>query len=101
MGAEGAEFAVLPHMIDKGVLCTAVDYITVEFHGRFAPIHFDARDNGRPAIDLRTQKDANKYKTRLRERVKKDGRRVDPPCRTRRIMDMDDESYLDDRSPEQ
>ena len=101
MDLEGAEFTVLPHLVEFGVLCAAVDYIAVEFHDWFAPIHLEARDEWHPALDLPSRAAAAWYAQRLRERIEADGRRKMPPCRTRRIVDKDDEAYLYDRSPSQ
>merc|ERR1711935_1234018 len=38
MDIEGSEFAVVPQVMMTGSLCRVVDYISVEWHARFAPI---------------------------------------------------------------
>ena len=40
MDIEGSEFAVVPQVMMTGSLCRTVDYISVEWHARFAPIRF-------------------------------------------------------------
>jgi len=100
MDIEGSEFQVLPHMIARNVLCTAVDSITLEFHQRYAvmrPLNFKLVPDS--TIEISSMADGTKVQKLLSAMVRDAG--MSPDCRTKFLDPLDDEEYLKDRSPEQ
>jgi len=53
MDIEGSEFAVVPRLLDLGVLCDAVDFISIEWHTseKFLPIDVEAHDGSRVRLE--------------------------------------------------
>jgi len=92
MDIEGGEFSVLPQMIARGALCNRVDSITVEFHPHLAPFDF-----ANSTLSLATRREAESVAATLKSLVRDSA----ASCRTRKLSDLDDESYLHDRSEEQ
>ena len=90
MDIEGSEFVTLSHMHNEGALCAGVDSLTCEFHARDAP--FDE-------LGLATEEAAHHYEVGLKRDIAIAGSAAD--CRLGTVEPLDDESYLDDRSPEQ
>ena len=97
MDIESGEFVVIPGLIADGALCNAIDHITVEFHSRYAPINVTLHSTFAPTPNLQTEEEADAFAAHLKSMVK----RSDASCRTHELADLDDESYVSDRTPSQ
>ena len=92
MDIEGSEFAVVPQVMMSGSLCRVVDYISVEWHARFAPLRLHSKQR----LDLGTQRGATSVKSLLQAAMADGGRAAG--CLTD-VFEVDDESYLHDGMP--
>ena len=72
-----------------GSLCRTVDYISVEWHARFAPIRFHPNQH----LHLRTHAEAQKVASLLKAAMADGGHAGG--CLTD-VVEMDDETYLHD-----
>ena len=92
MDIEGSEFAVVPQVMMTGSLCRTVDYISVEWHARFAPIRFHPNQH----LHLRTHAEAQKVASLLKAAMADGGHAGG--CLTD-VVEMDDKTYLHDGKP--
>ena len=92
MDIEGSEFAVVPQVMMSGSLCRVVDYISVEWHARFAPLRLHPKQR----LDLGTQVGATSATSLLQAAMADGGRAAG--CLTD-VFEVDDESYLHDGMP--
>ena len=92
MDIEGSEFAVVPQVMMSGSLCRVVDYISVEWHARFAPLRLHPKQR----LDLGTQGGATSVTSLLQAAMADGGRAAG--CLTD-VFEVDDESYLHDGMP--
>ena len=93
MDVEGQEFKILPRLMEDGALCNSVDALSVEFHpwqARYAPIEAEH-------VRLASSHDAKSFVRALKANVTALG----DHCRTHKLLEIDDEHYLRDRSVEQ
>uniref|UniRef100_A0A7S2CIE2 Methyltransferase FkbM domain-containing protein n=1 Tax=Haptolina brevifila TaxID=156173 RepID=A0A7S2CIE2_9EUKA len=128
MDIESAEYTVIPSMIERGSLCNHVDFISVEWHARFAPIKFFDRHFG----SSKSRDEAQQLGGMLRDMVSdsayvcrwasilgtsgfwsvtpavsllsdRSGNRVPSlqACRTKGLKEIDDETYIHDLNDEQ
>ena len=92
MDIEGSEFAVVPQVMMSGNLCRVVDYFSVEWHARFAPLQLHPKQR----LDLATR-DGARSAASLVQAVMADGGRA-AGCLTN-VFEVDDESYVHDGVP--
>lgn len=108
MDIEGAEYAVVPHLIDTGALCQAVSFITFEWHIRqkFLPMNvtdmsaqspsWDAAVLQRPSLRgprvVKSTKEAEWLSRFLKQRMAHQSKNLE--CTSHyQTLDLDDESY--------
>lgn len=92
MDIEGSEFAVIPQLMMTGRLCRVVDYLSVEWHARFAPVRFHVNQQ----LNLRTREEAQNV-VRLLKAAMADGGHAGG-CLTN-VSEIDDETYVHDGHP--
>ena len=92
MDMEGSEFAVIPQLMMTGRLCRVVDYLSVEWHARFAPVRFHVNQQ----LNLRTREEAQNV-VRLLKAAMADGGHAGG-CLTN-VSEIDDETYVHDGHP--
>ena len=94
MDIEGAEFEAIPAAMLSGQLCHTVDYISVEWHARLAPLALMPNQS----LDLRTEASARATANVLRAAIRDGVRAGRPWCRTE-LDEVDDETYVHDGVP--
>ena len=94
MDIEGAEFEAIPAAMLSGQLCHTVDYISVEWHARLAPLALMPNQS----LDLRTEASARATANVLRAAIRDGVRAGRPSCRTE-LDEVDDETYVHDGVP--
>ncbi|EOD40880.1 hypothetical protein EMIHUDRAFT_222266 [Emiliania huxleyi CCMP1516] len=92
MDIEGLEFAVVPQVVASGNLCRVVDWISVEWHPKLAPLRLHSNQRLHLDTILNAQTTASVLKGAIKDGLRAAG------CRTE-VRPMDDESYLHDRVP--
>ena len=101
MDIEGSEFTVLPQLTTGTTLCSAVDSLSVEFHASYAPIAY--MKNG-AITTLDTVAEAEAAEAEIRRAISHEiaifpkGAQAGS-CRLKKLLNLDDESYVDDRNP--
>ena len=94
MDIDGAEFEAIPAAMLSGQLCHTVDYISVEWHARLAPLALMPNQS----LDLRTEASARATANVLRAAIRDGVRAGRPWCRTE-LDEVDDETYVHDGVP--
>jgi len=92
MDIESSEFAVVPQVMMTGSLCRVVNYISVEWHERFAPIRYHPNQH----LALQTHHQAHHAKSLLKATMADGG--YAGGCLTS-MVEIDDETYIHDGVP--
>lgn len=87
-GRAGEEFNIVPQLLHHGLLCNAVDYMTVEWHSRFL--------NAPRSLWPRNEAQGDNF-IRLVKKIVLDGSMSG--CRLKALSGLDDEHYVNDGTP--
>ena len=93
MDIEGTEYNLVPRLLHHGLLCHAIDYLSVEWHERLE----EPVPRSRP--DQRLFPKTREARTQVKEEIKSivsDGRHG---CKLHDLSDVDDETYVNDGRP--